>query len=154
MQRRNAAAYRHVFHAIFHIVRNDGIAALWTGTMPAAVRASLLTSSQLATYDQGKALIKHCTGLHEGLSAHVGAAMTAGLVTTTVSTPADVVKSVVMSSNPRLRPVECINLILTRDGLSGFLRGWTANYARLGPHTLITVVAYENLRTACGWKNL
>lgn len=110
-------------------------------------------------YDGGwrngsKVLLKRHMGISEGVAMHVGAAMTAGLVTTTVSTPADVVKSVVMHSKSRLHPVDCVRHILQREGYAGLMRGWTANYARLGPHTLITVVTYENLRTAFGWNNL
>lgn len=44
--------YRNVFHGIYRIANDDGFAALWTGTVPAALRTALLTSSQLATYDQ------------------------------------------------------------------------------------------------------
>lgn len=93
-------------------------------------------------------------GIEEGLRAHLGAAMIAGLVTTTVSTPADVVKSVVMNSKTRISPIECFTRIVTTEGLGGLMRGWTANYARLGPHSLITIVTYERLRTALGWDNL
>lgn len=99
-------------------------------------------------------LLKRHTGISEGVQAHVGAAMTAGLVTTTVSTPADVIKSVVMHSKRRLHPIECARHILRQEGIRGMMRGWTANYARLGPHTLITVITFENLRTALGWDNL
>lgn len=80
--------------------------------------------------------------------------MTAGLITTTVSTPADLVKSVVMSARPPLPLRVCVTKIFCEEGLRGFMRGWTANYARLGPHTLLTVVTYENLRTTLGWNNL
>lgn len=99
-------------------------------------------------------MLKRTTGIQEGLLAHFGAAMTAGLVTTTVSTPADVVKSVVMSSKPQVGVRKCVEHIYRNEGARGFMRGWTANYARLGPHTLLTVIAYENLRTAVGWGNL
>lgn len=101
-----------------------------------------------------KMSLKRYTGLQEGLPAHLGAAMTAGLMTTTVSTPADLVKSVVMNSKPRLPLSDCVKHIFRKEGMSGFMRGWTANYARLGPHTLLTVLTYENLRTAFGWRNL
>lgn len=106
------------------------------------------------THVLSKGILKRFSGLEEGLSAHVGAAMVAGLATTTVSTPADVVKSVVMHSKERLHPMHCVRRIVEQEGLKGLMRGWTANYARLGPHTLITVVAFENLRTALGWRNL
>ncbi|CAN8064189.1 unnamed protein product [Agarophyton chilense] len=154
MQQADIYQYKHVGDGIVRITREEGFTALWNGTMPAALRAALLTSSQLATYDHCKTLLKKYTGMEEGLKAHFGAAMTAGLVTTSVSTPADVVKSVVMHSKPRMSPMECARLIFRTEGMRGFLRGWTANYARLGPHTLITVLTYENLRTALGWNNL
>lgn len=185
MQQGKDHKYRNVFHGMYRIAKDEGFTALWTGTVPAALRAALLTSSQLATYDQryvdatrsadflikhatsrtlihllsarfpnSKMLLKRTTGLEEGLPAHFGAAMTAGLLTTTVSTPADLVKSVVMNSKPRLQLGVCVRHIFREEGFRGFMRGWTANYARLGPHTLLTVLTYENLRTALGWKNL
>lgn len=33
------------------------------------------------------------------------------------------------------------------EGLLGFFKGWTANYFRLGPHTLLTLVAWDFLKT-------
>lgn len=59
-----------------------------------------------------------------------------------------------MHSKKRLHAMECVRRIIGQEGMSGLMRGWSANYARLGPHTLITVVTYENLRTALGWDNL
>jgi solute carrier family 25 uncoupling protein 8/9 len=40
--------------------------------------------------------------------------------------------------------------ILRTEGLGGFFKGWSANYARLGPQTAITFVAFENLRLLAG----
>lgn len=51
MQDGRTHQYRNVFHGFASIVRNEGITAMWIGTNPAIVRAALLTSSQLATYD-------------------------------------------------------------------------------------------------------
>lgn len=58
MQQGDAHGYKNVFDAVARIVREEGFFSLWRGTYPAAVRAALLTSSQLATYDQryGKVL--------------------------------------------------------------------------------------------------
>lgn len=52
MQQGEAHGYKNVFDAVTRIVREEGFFSLWRGTYPAAVRAALLTSSQLATYDQ------------------------------------------------------------------------------------------------------
>ncbi|KAI0564095.1 2-oxoglutarate/malate carrier protein [Gracilaria domingensis] len=51
MQQDDIYRYKHVGDGIVRIVREEGVTALWNGTMPAALRAALLTSSQLATYD-------------------------------------------------------------------------------------------------------
>lgn len=150
----NDYKYSHAFDGLVRVTREEGATTLWNGTTPACIRAALLTSSQLATYDHSKTLLKRYTGLEEGLTAHFAAAMTAGVVTTTVSTPADLVKSLVMNSSARVSPVEIARRVMQTEGARGFLRGWSANYARLGPHTLLTVLVYENLRRGLGWDNL
>lgn len=154
MQQNDTNAYRNAFDALRRITTGEGVFALWTGTYPAILRGALLTSSQLATYDQTKTILKTHFLLEEGILAHLSAAMMAGIVTTTVSTPADVVKSLVMHSYPTRSPLECMRHIFATDGLRGFMRGWTPNYARLGPHSLITMVVYENLRSNLGLSSL
>lgn len=52
MQQGKDHRYANVIDGIVRITRDEGFLALWTGTTPAALRAALLTSSQLATYDQ------------------------------------------------------------------------------------------------------
>lgn len=43
--------------------------------------------------------------------------------------------------------MECGMKIGQSEGLLGFFKGWTANYFRLGPHTLLTLVAWDFLKT-------
>lgn len=52
MQQGKDHPYANVVDGMMRITREEGFLALWTGTVPAAMRAALLTSSQLATYDQ------------------------------------------------------------------------------------------------------
>lgn len=52
MQQGKHYKYRNVFHGMYRIAKDEGFTSLWIGTVPAALRAALLTSSQLATYDQ------------------------------------------------------------------------------------------------------
>ena len=37
---------------------------------------------------------------------------------------------------------------------TGLMRGWSANYVRLGPQTVITFVALEKFRAAAGMTSL
>ena len=48
----------------------------------------------------------------------------------------------------------CMRDIIEKDGARGFLRGWVANYMRLGPQTLITFVVFERLRLLAGLGNV
>ena len=43
--------------------------------------------------------------------------------------------------------------ILRNDGPKGFFKGWVANFARLGPQTVITFIVCERLRDALGMKS-
>ena len=44
--------------------------------------------------------------------------------------------------------------VLKREGPRGFMRGWSANYLRLGPQTVITFVALEQFRRLAGMDAL
>jgi hypothetical protein len=44
--------------------------------------------------------------------------------------------------------------VYAAHGLAGFWRGWLANYARLGPQTVVTFLVVEQLRKAMGMPPL
>ena len=48
----------------------------------------------------------------------------------------------------------CASDILRNDGPQGFFKGWVANFARLGPQTVITFIVYERIRSLLGMKSL
>ena len=88
----------------------------------------------------------------EAKSTHFLASFIASLITTTAANPADVVKTRVMNDphgaigGPRQHFVH----ILKTDGPVGFLKGWTASYLRIGPHTVISLVLIEKVRQMIG----
>ena len=51
-------------------------------------------------------------------------------------------------------PLACAARVWADAGAAGFLRGWSASYARLGPHTVIMFTCAEYLRAAAGLKSL
>ena len=44
--------------------------------------------------------------------------------------------------------------ILRHDGPGGFLKGWLANYTRLGPQTVVIFIVNEKLREVFGMRSL
>lgn len=41
---------------------------------------------------------------------------------------------------------DCVRKIHMEEGVTGFYKGWTANYFRLGPHTLLLLVFWDRLK--------
>ena len=60
---------------------------------PSAARSAILTASQCATYDGVKTRWMAAVGWSDGLATHLAASMLTGLVTTTVTNPADMIKT-------------------------------------------------------------
>lgn len=133
------------------IARTEGPLALYKGTVPGATRAAVLTASQCATYDEVKQAWMRLLGAGDNLTTHLGASMITGLVSTTATAPVDVIKTHMFVGGNRYKgPVDCAVSILRQEGARAMFKGWTANYARLGPQTTIIFVAVEKLRAMMG----
>jgi hypothetical protein len=113
-----AAPYRHTGDAFLTIVRTEGIAGLYRGVTPTVVRASILTSSQLSSYDHSKRLMLRSGHFEERPSTHVIASLISGLVTTTTTNPVDVIKTRIMSDTAGRYsgPVDCALQLIRTEG--------------------------------------
>ena len=101
---RQQASVAHVLsplQALRVVLRGPGgVRALWNGCAPAVQRAALLTAGQMATYDHVKMLLRESTSLrHDGWALQVCASMAAGLVSTTLTAPFDVLKTRLMNGH-------------------------------------------------------
>lgn len=142
---------------IRHIMATDGVVGLWRGTVPSMARASLLTASQCATYDVIKRQVIAAAGGADGLPTQFVAGAVTGVITTTVTSPADVLKTKMFAAAPAGAPAGAAATavrLFQEEGAAAFFKGWTANYARLGPQTMITLLVAEQLRHACGMDSL
>jgi len=138
------------------IVRQEGVVALWKGTTPSMVRAALLTAAQCATYDEVKMLFTRHLGWEDGIKTHLCVSAVAGLVTTTVTAPVDMIKTnmFVPGGKQYSGPLECMVDIYKRMGVRGLFRGWGANWARQGPMTTLVFVCNEAIRPRLGLESL
>ncbi|KAK9863634.1 hypothetical protein WJX84_011828 [Apatococcus fuscideae] len=137
---------------IRHVIKNEGLSGLWNGTAPSMTRAAVLTAAQCATYDEVKKAWKRLTGWEDAFPTHLASSLATGLVTTTITAPVDVVKThMFMGGVHKGQSVlQCAAAIVKRDGMRGLLRGWTAQYVRLGPQTTVIFVVMEPLRKLSG----
>jgi solute carrier family 25 (mitochondrial dicarboxylate transporter), member 10 len=125
----------------------EGIAALWTGVGPNVVRAALMTTGQVATYEQAKQLALSNNLMADGPGLHFVCSFVAGFVATAVTQPVDVVKTRVMnaSKGESTSAIKCIANIIRYEKPSTFFKGFWPAFTRLGPMTVLTFVFKEQL---------
>ncbi|KAH8047559.1 hypothetical protein JL722_13002 [Aureococcus anophagefferens] len=116
----------------------------FSGVGPHVLRGAVHTASQIATYDIVKSSLKREAGLQDGLALHASVASVAGLATTAMSSPFDAIKTHTMANQTSV--ARSVATILAAHGPKGFWRGWSAGYARTGPHTIITFITMEHHR--------
>ena len=144
-QRRN---YKHAFDGLYQMTRYEGLVhGILRGVAPNCIRAALMTTSQLTTYDVFKRVCMRNLGMKDNLSTHFTSSFLAGFVATTVCSPADVIKTRIMSaSTAQLQKRQGLKTLIhvTRtEGIIWAFRGWVPSFIRLGPHTIATFLFLE-----------
>lgn len=143
-QRRN---YRNAVDGIFRIIREENILSLFRGLAPNLVRGVLMTASQVVTYDIAKRLLVDLGLDPSKKSTHFSASLLAGLVATTVCSPADVVKTRIMNAKGQGgNAASILTTAVKTEGVGFMFRGWLPSFIRLGPHTIVTFLVLEQLR--------
>ncbi|CCE62083.1 hypothetical protein TPHA_0B04130 [Tetrapisispora phaffii CBS 4417] len=147
-KRRN---YRNALDGLYRIVlveQNGGVRRLYAGWQPNLMRGVLMTASQVVTYDLFKNYL--VSTLHMAPSekkTHFTASLMAGLVATTVCSPADVMKTRIMNSHKHHEPVLASLLAEIRNEGIGFIfRGWVPSFVRLAPFTVLIFLTVEQLK--------
>lgn len=139
-ERRN---YKNAIDGIIRMTREEGFRSIWRGVGANSIRASLMTASQLASYDGLKrALLAH-TSLDDNLTTHFTASFLAGFVATTVCSPVDVIKTRVMSSTHKHGIAKMLAEIYRVEGFAWMFKGWVPSFIRVGPHTILTFLFLE-----------
>ncbi|GLD97364.1 hypothetical protein PINS_up006048 [Pythium insidiosum] len=164
---RSGARYNNNFwFACRDILQHDGLVrGFYRGVGPTTVRAMVLTATQLPSYDHMKSvLLQSSLSLQEGFTVHIIASMFAGLMAATTSSPIDVLKTKIMNEcsktaacphqfrSPQALLRRTFMHVLQTDGVRGFFKGWFPNWIRLGPHTIISLMVYEELRARVGLR--
>jgi len=139
-QRRN---YKHAADGLARMIREEGWQSLFRGVWPNSMRALLMTSSQLATYDAFKRLILIETPLGDGITTHFTASFLAGFVATTICSPVDVIKTRVMSAKESEGLITILKDTCRQEGVKWMFRGWVPSFIRLGPQTIATMIFLE-----------
>lgn len=141
--------YKNAFDGVWKIYRNEGgLKTLLTGWKPNMVRGVLMTASQVVTYDVFKNYLVTTIGLDPTKkSTHFSASLLAGLVATTICSPADVIKTRIMNSSGESKSaIQILTTAIKTEGPSFMFRGWLPSFTRLGPFTVLIFFAIEQLK--------
>ncbi|XP_032870564.1 solute carrier family 25 member 35-like [Amblyraja radiata] len=149
--------YRHqgMLHALMTIYRQHGITGLWRGSSSAVPRVMVGSAVQLATFSETKQLTRDMQLIPPGSPLEpLVAGMVSSLFTVLAIAPFDVVstrlynqpvdqqgKGLFYRSN-----LDCFAKTVRKEGLSGLYKGTGASYFRLGPHTVLSLFFWDELR--------
>ncbi|GAA6063156.1 hypothetical protein JCM10212_006314 [Sporobolomyces blumeae] len=136
------------------VYSGEGIKGFYRAVVPTIGRAGILTASQLGCYDQTKTILKRdfSSTFKEGMQTHLVASAVAGFCCSAASNPVDVIKVRIMSDKTgRYRnAVQCAALLLKDEGPRAFYKGFTMCFLRLWPHSIVSLLVFEQLRRGLG----
>jgi len=46
--------------------------------------------------------------------------------------------------------MDCARQVVAGEGLRGLFKGWLPNFLRIGPHSMVTFMVFEELRKVAG----
>lgn len=145
--------YKHCFDALFRMAREEGMSSFGRGVGPNVFRAVLMNASQLASYDFFKAELLKTKYFEDNIYCHFMASLAAGTVATTVCSPADVLKSRIMSaSGPgSTSTMAMIRQSMKNEGPMFMFKGWVPAWTRLQPTTVLIFLTLEQLKNGVDW---
>lgn len=147
--------YNNAYQAFISILKDEGIKGLYKGVVPTMLRAGVLASAELATYDVLKEFIAISLKKdNKSVLVHIITAFIASIISCLVSCPFDMVRSRVMNQqiNDKGQPVlysstlDCFVKSIRNEGLLVLFSGYWAFFLRLAPNTVLTFVCLEFLR--------
>lgn len=157
-----SASYSSVAQSLLRITREGGgIKSLWRGAGPTVQRAALLTGSQVPSYDHAKHYVVDNGFMSEGYLCHFSCCMFAGVVAAAVTAPFDLAKSRIM-----VQPVDpvtgkgtlyggtfdCLRKVVHAESPAALFKGFHCQWCRIGPHTTISLMIFEQLRHLAGMR--
>jgi solute carrier family 25 oxoglutarate transporter 11 len=148
-ERRN---YKHVGDALMRTVKEEGIMALWRGSLPTVCRAMAMNFSLLVPFEgMKKVLTPYISDLK---MRTIAASCCSGVVAAIISLPFDNVKTKLQKMKagangvmPYKGVIDCMSKTVKLEGPSKLWVGIVTYYFRVAPHAVISLVTNDFLRS-------
>ena len=147
--------HSHFYQACRSIYNQSGIAGLWRGVSGAVARVSVGSAAQLSIFSTPKDIIKKKNVFKEdSWLVPATASMLSGFGVVMLMTPFDVVctrlynQGISVTGRGLLYDglVDCCVKIFKREGIWGLYKGIGPHYFRIGPHTFLSLLFWDELR--------
>lgn len=126
------------------IFKKEGFNGFYRGIQPNIFRNICVNIGEMASYDQFKQLFLQYTSIKDGIGLHFICGFMAGFVATVIASPADVVKTRLMSSPDSYSGVvNAFTRMMAEEGPKAFYKGFFANFMRLSLWSISCFIAME-----------
>ncbi|KAG7440191.1 mitochondrial carrier [Guyanagaster necrorhizus] len=134
--------YKHGIHALFRMVREEGVSFLARGVGPNMFHSVLMNAifKHVIGYDFFKAELLKTSYFHDNILCHFTASFAAGTVATIVCSPADILKAYTLFA------LGVIKASLKNEGPMFMFKGWLPAWTRLQPTTVLIFLTLEQLK--------
>lgn len=155
LQLAHSYEYASLRGAYSTIWRQEGIRGFFVAWPTSAARTALGSAVQLSTYETSKGYIMTQFGLSDTLGTHFLASLLSGLAVVTAMNPLDVARTRLFAQARSgagggtlyTGAFDVIRKTVASEGPMALFKGWGAHYLRLGPHTTLTLMFMEQLKS-------
>ncbi|KAL1490264.1 hypothetical protein ABEB36_012988 [Hypothenemus hampei] len=141
--------------ALTNIYKSGGIRGLFRGAQATVPRAFIGGSSQLVCFEYTKQLLDRYNVTSNALLKSFLGSMVGGIAVSVVMTPFDLIMTRLYNQPSDANGkglmyrsyFDCVKKIYQSEGLLAFYKGLGPMYLRLGPHTVLCLVFFDQLRS-------
>eukprot|EP01112_Ceratiomyxa_fruticulosa_P005574 TRINITY_DN1625_c0_g1_i1.p1 TRINITY_DN1625_c0_g1~~TRINITY_DN1625_c0_g1_i1.p1 ORF type:complete len:315 (-),score=32.27 TRINITY_DN1625_c0_g1_i1:65-1009(-) len=153
--------YKSATQAFLHIYKNEGVKGVCRGAWTSAQRTAIGSAVQLSSYDQCKLFVLSSGLFQDNIYAYFASSLVAGLLVTTAMNPFDVARTRMYNQKVGAKGeglyykgmMDCVIKTVRSEGFFALYKGWGAHYLRLGPHTCLVFVFWEQLKKLFNLKS-
>jgi len=152
-----AVGYQHkhqtMFSAFKKIYNAHGISGLYRGVLVTIPRGMLGSGSQIAAFGYSKDILQRKTKLNPTLISFISGCI-AGTVMTIIMHPLDVISTRLYNQGTNAHGkglyysgvIDCFIKIVKNEGFRGLYKGFWPHYLRMGTHSVLVLVFFDELK--------